>query len=138
MLPALFGEVIVPPAVLTELTNEWTPSEVRTWLANGPEWLRVQAPREALPQLKGEIDDGEREAIALAIPDELYERLQALAVAEGTTVEALVTKAIERDLARRWLERVGREGKMRRGRTTDDEIEAAVQSAVQDMRALRD
>ena len=74
----------------------------------------------------------------IAIPDELYERLQALAVAEGTTVEALVTKAIERDLARRWLERVGREGKMRRGRTTDDEIEAAVQSAVQDMRALRD
>lgn len=67
VLPALFGEVIVPPAVLTELTNERTPSEVRTWLANRPEWLRVQGPREPLPQLHGEIDEGEREAIALAV-----------------------------------------------------------------------
>jgi predicted nucleic acid-binding protein len=63
VLPALFGEVIVPPAVLTELTNERTPQEVRKWLANRPEWLRVQAPRESLPQLQGEIDEGEREAI---------------------------------------------------------------------------
>lgn len=67
VLPALFGEVIVPPAVLTELTNERTPQEVRKWLANRPEWLRVQAPRETLPQLQGGIDEGEREAIALAV-----------------------------------------------------------------------
>lgn len=67
VLPALFGAVIVPPAVVAELTNERTPQEVRAWLANRPEWLRVQAPRETLPQLRGEIDDGEREAIALAL-----------------------------------------------------------------------
>jgi len=67
VLPALFGEVMVPPAVLTELTNERTPQVVRTWLANRPEWLRVQAPREALPKLNGEIDDGEREAIAVEV-----------------------------------------------------------------------
>ena len=67
VLPALFGGVLVPPAVLTELTNERTPQEVRAWLANRPEWLRVQAPRETLPQLRGQIDDGEREAIALAV-----------------------------------------------------------------------
>jgi predicted nucleic acid-binding protein len=67
VLPALFGEVIVPPAVVAELTNERTPQEVRTWLADRPEWLHVQTPRESLPQLRGEIDDGEREAIALAV-----------------------------------------------------------------------
>ncbi|MEO8036026.1 MAG: DUF3368 domain-containing protein [Acidobacteriota bacterium] len=67
VLPALFGEVIVPPAVLAELTNEQTPEEVRTWVANRPEWLSVRAPRESLPQLRGRIDDGEREAIALAV-----------------------------------------------------------------------
>lgn len=67
VLPALFGEVIVPPAVVAELTNERTPLEVRTWLADKPEWLRVQTPRETLPQLRGAIDDGEREAIALAV-----------------------------------------------------------------------
>jgi predicted nucleic acid-binding protein len=67
ILPALFGEVIVPPAVVAELTNERTPQEVRTWLAIRPEWLRVQAPRDTLARLRGEIDDGEREAIALAV-----------------------------------------------------------------------
>lgn len=67
VLPALFGEVIIPPAVVAELTNERTPQEVRTWLADKPEWLRVQAPRDTLPRLRGEIDDGEREAIALAV-----------------------------------------------------------------------
>jgi predicted nucleic acid-binding protein len=67
VLPALFGEVIVPPVVVAELTNEQTPQEVRRWLADKPEWLRVQTPRETLPQLSGEIDEGEREAIALAV-----------------------------------------------------------------------
>jgi predicted CopG family antitoxin len=71
----------------------------------------------------------------ITIPDELYERLQVLAGTEGTKVEALVTKAIERDLARRWLKRVEREVGARRGHLTDDEIEAAVQSTVQDVRA---
>ncbi len=45
----------------------------------------------------------------IAVPDEIYERVQKIATAEGTTVEELATKALERDLARRWLERVGRE-----------------------------
>ena len=67
VLPALYREVTVPPAVVTELTNERTPQEVRTWLMNKPQWLRVQAQRETLPQLRGVIDDGEREAIALAV-----------------------------------------------------------------------
>lgn len=67
VLPALFGDVMVPPAVVAELTNERTPQEVRTWLANRPEWLHIQAPREPLRQLREAIDDGEREAIALAL-----------------------------------------------------------------------
>lgn len=32
VLPALYGQVIVPPAVLRELSNERTPATVRTWL----------------------------------------------------------------------------------------------------------
>ena len=46
----------------------------------------------------------------VAVPDEIYQRVQEIATAEGRTVEEIATKAIERDLARRWLERVGREG----------------------------
>ena len=71
----------------------------------------------------------------IAVPDEVYERVQEIARAEGTTVEALATKALERDLARRWLERVGREGTLRRVSMTDDEVEAAVERAVQESRA---
>ena len=71
----------------------------------------------------------------IAVPDEIYERVQEIATAEGTTVEELATKALERDLARRWLERVGREGKLRRGNMTDDEVEAVVERAVQESRA---
>jgi hypothetical protein len=60
--------------------------------------------------------------------------VQKVATAEGTTVEELATKALERDLARRWLERVGREGQLRRGNMTDDEVEAVVERAVEESR----
>jgi predicted CopG family antitoxin len=70
----------------------------------------------------------------IAVPDEIYERVQKIATAEGTTVEELATKALERDLARRWLERVGRDGQLRRGTMTDDEVEAVVERAVQESR----
>ena len=70
----------------------------------------------------------------IAVPDDIYERVQKVATAEGTTIEELATKALERDLARRWLERVGREGQLRRGEMTDDEVEGVVERAVQESR----
>lgn len=71
---------------------------------------------------------------SIAVPDQIFERVQEIAAAEGTTVEELATKALERDLARSWLERVGREGQARRGNMTDDEVEAVVERAVQESR----
>jgi predicted transcriptional regulator len=71
----------------------------------------------------------------IAVPDEIYQRVQQIATVEGTTVEELATKALERDLARRWLARVGREGQVRRGNMTDTEVEAAVEQAVRESRA---
>ena len=70
----------------------------------------------------------------IAVPDEIYDRVQKVATAEGTTVEELATKALERDLARRWLEGVGRDGQLRRGNMTDDEAEAVIERAVQESR----
>jgi predicted transcriptional regulator len=70
----------------------------------------------------------------IAVPDEIYERVQQIATAEGTTVEDLATKALERDLARRWLQRVGRDGQLRRGNMTDDEVEAVVERVVRESR----
>jgi predicted transcriptional regulator len=70
----------------------------------------------------------------IAVPDAVYERVQQIATAEGTTVDQLATKAIERDLARRWLDRIGREGERRRGDMSDAEVEAVVEKAVQESR----
>ncbi len=71
---------------------------------------------------------------SIAVPDAVYERVQQVAAAEGTTVEQLATKAIERDLARRWLDRIGREGDQRRGDMSDTEVETIVEQAVRESR----
>ena len=71
---------------------------------------------------------------SIAVPDAVYERVQQVAAAEGTTVEQLATKAIERDLARRWLDRVGRDGDKRRGDMSDADVEAVVEQAVREPR----
>ena len=66
VLPALYGNVVVPPAVIVELNQERTPDRVKTWLSNKPEWLHVQAPMQALTSPRAVLGTGEREAIALA------------------------------------------------------------------------
>ena len=55
LLPALFGEVVVPPAVLREFGKTYG-------------WLRVQRPalHDSLGASFDKLDHGEREAIALA------------------------------------------------------------------------
>ena len=66
VLPALYGRVIVPPEVMTELTHERTPASVRTWLASKPEWLRVQTPKGPMRPENTALGAGECAAIALA------------------------------------------------------------------------
>jgi predicted nucleic acid-binding protein len=65
VLYRLFGEVMIPEAVLTELRHPKAPAAVTAWLQNLPHWLRVVK--------VGQVDDtiqlghGENEAISLAI-----------------------------------------------------------------------
>lgn len=65
VLHRLFGEVMIPEAVLTELRHLKAPAAVTAWLQNLPHWLRVVK--------VGQVDDtiklchGENEAISLAI-----------------------------------------------------------------------
>lgn len=66
VLPALYGRVVVPPAVIRELDQDRTPDLVREWLSNMPDWLQVQGPREALSSLREVLGPGECEAIAIA------------------------------------------------------------------------
>jgi predicted nucleic acid-binding protein len=66
ILQELFGQVFVPPAVITELTRERTPIVVQQWMADGPDWLHVQRPSRSPVSPRAGLGPGELEAIALA------------------------------------------------------------------------
>jgi predicted nucleic acid-binding protein len=65
VLQALYGEVIVPPAVLAELAHPAAPQDISTWAKSPPAWLTVRAPESIPPQFDN-LDLGERQALALA------------------------------------------------------------------------
>jgi len=67
LLPRFYGQVVVPEAVLWELTASKAPQSVREWLSKPPPWLRVRSvPPDQLDLVFTDLDLGEREAIALA------------------------------------------------------------------------
>jgi predicted nucleic acid-binding protein len=65
ILGKLYGEIIVPPAVLQELDHASAPDEVSAWMKSPPSWLIVRAPQ-TIPQDFDNLDFGERQALALA------------------------------------------------------------------------
>ena len=65
LLPELYSHVLIPPAVAAELNRESTPDVVRAWIAKRPKWLEIQQPSRTLTD-EVDLDEGEREAIALA------------------------------------------------------------------------
>jgi len=67
VLEKLFGQVIIPEKVLDELQGKKTPERVKAWIQSRPAWLEVRKADVSLftPAIK--IQDGEREAISLAI-----------------------------------------------------------------------
>jgi predicted nucleic acid-binding protein len=66
ILHALFGRVVIPPAVQDELTNFRAPEIVRLWIAQPPFWLEVLTPTPVTDATLAGLDAGEREAIRLA------------------------------------------------------------------------
>lgn len=68
LLEALFGGVLIPDAVASELRDPRVPRALSAWMADPPGWLRIE-------QLGAESDDprllaldrGEREALGLAL-----------------------------------------------------------------------
>ena len=66
VLPHLYERVIIPDAVLEELTRDASPIAVRTWLENSPTWLEVRRPDSLGAEPSIPLDAGEREAITLA------------------------------------------------------------------------
>jgi uncharacterized protein len=64
----VFHEVLVPPAVIEELTHPSGREDVRRWVSPNPSWLSIRKLRTAPAQeLLTTLDRGEAEAIQLAI-----------------------------------------------------------------------
>src|ERR1019366_5407931 len=49
LLRRVYGAVVVPVAVWSELQAQSTPSAVKAWLQSAPDWLQVRRAREPLP-----------------------------------------------------------------------------------------
>jgi predicted nucleic acid-binding protein len=65
ILAQMYGEVVIPPAVQDEMLHRLAPDYVRAWICNPPPWLEVRTPGRVDERIDQELDEGEREAIAL-------------------------------------------------------------------------
>lgn len=65
LLEQLYGRVLIPPAVLDELSHDRTPDLIRKWAASLPAWVEVRSPQR-LDEDLALLDAGEAAAIALA------------------------------------------------------------------------
>jgi predicted nucleic acid-binding protein len=66
ILALIYGEVVVPQAVLEELLDDDAPAEVRAWASAHPSWLRVNSATFELDPHLDKLDRGEQDAILLA------------------------------------------------------------------------
>lgn len=66
LLPALFGEVVIPKAVRLECEHERAPQALRNWIAGKPAWIRVVADPTELLLETASLGPGEAAAISLA------------------------------------------------------------------------
>lgn len=69
VLRELFGEVMIPEAVLAELRHPKAPAAVASWLLNLPDWLTVE--KVARVDQTIQLGQGETEAISLAVEREI-------------------------------------------------------------------
>jgi len=66
VLPVLFGRIVLPRAVQTELLDPFAPERVRAWALNIPAWVDVRASTRTSEPILEWLGRGEREAILIA------------------------------------------------------------------------
>jgi len=67
ILETLFGQVFIPEKVAEELQRPKTPQKVKDWMQSRPAWLKVKKADLSVFTPQKKINDGEREAFALAL-----------------------------------------------------------------------
>jgi predicted nucleic acid-binding protein len=66
LLYQLYGRVLIPQAVLSELGHPHAPAAVAEWISRCPLWLEINHVNVRPEDRSDELDRGESEAIALA------------------------------------------------------------------------
>ena len=107
LLPKLFGNVIVPPQVLSELGGARATQQVRAFSTNPPGWLKFQPPHQLIPGLL--LHAGELAAISLAVEVHadlllIDEHDGRLAAARNNLAVAGTIGVLERGAAERLIE----------------------------------
>ncbi|APW61770.1 hypothetical protein [Paludisphaera borealis] len=133
ILPRLFGRIVVPPAVVFEMTRPRSPERVGAWATSPPDWIEITTPTE-VPEIPG-LGAGEREAISLAqeIQAEalLIDDRDAVKEARGRGFTVLGTLVLLNEAADRGLildlprtlDRLVKETNFRMNKTTEAIIE---------------
>jgi predicted nucleic acid-binding protein len=67
ILETLYGKITIPQKVFDELQGTNTPPKVMAWIQARPIWIEVKQADTSLFTPQRNIQDGEREAISLAI-----------------------------------------------------------------------
>lgn len=67
ILPALFVEIVIPAAVIIEMTHRNAPVTVRNWAADPPEWVTVRSGNDQILSGITGLGSGETSAIAIAL-----------------------------------------------------------------------
>ncbi|MGH9453426.1 MAG: DUF3368 domain-containing protein [Terriglobia bacterium] len=66
LLYRLYGRVLIPRAVLSELQDPGAPSAVAEWISRCPAWLEIRDVALRSEDITGELELGESEAMSLA------------------------------------------------------------------------
>lgn len=67
LLPALYGKLLIPEMVASELSHPSTPEPVQRWIASRPSWLHISPPAAPSRVKIADLDQGERDAILLTL-----------------------------------------------------------------------
>lgn len=98
ILQAMFGQVVIPQAVYDETTGSGFPGSQVVLQAIVSGWLQVRTVSSVVTAIPPELDDGEREAIALALETGerriLLDEREARQVAQSLGLQVMGTLGI--------------------------------------------
>lgn len=107
ILPKLFGALVVPRAVHTELLAATAPARIRDWASTPPGWVEIRTAAPSHDARLDELDQGEREAILIfeeiGADQLLMDDLPGRGVAAKRNIQALGTLGVLKAASRKGM-----------------------------------